>query len=213
MLTAEQIQANYNTHIKIIEAYVGTRRGQIYSMIEELGDNYTMSPASTKHMYHNAIPGGYIDHVNRVVKYSLLQLNTYKDMGGIIDFEVEELVVAALFHDLGKIGDGEGYNYLPQENKWRRDNLGEIYINNPDLDFMLIQDRSLYLLQKYGIKLSQQEYIGIRIHDGVFDDANKAYFFNRIESSKLKSNLVHILHTADYLASKVEADLYKINSK
>ena len=210
MLTADQIQSNFDKHIKIIKAYVSKdRQEKVLSMIGTLGDNYVMSPASSKHMYHNAIPGGYVDHVNRVVEYSLKQMKMFKEMGGTINFTTEELVFAALFHDLGKLGDGEQENYIPQTDKWRKDKLGEIYLNNPDIDFMLIQDRSLYILQKFGIVLTQQEYIGIRIHDGIYDDANKAYFFSRQESSKQKTNLVNILHTGDFLASKVEYDLYK----
>ena len=76
---------------------------------------------------------------------------------------------------------------------------------------MLIQDRSLYLLQKFGIQCDQQEFIAIRIHDGVFDKANEAYFFSHQESSRQKTNMVSVLHTGDFLASKVEYDLWKKN--
>ena len=77
---------------------------------------------------------------------------------------------------------------------------------------MLIQDRSLYLLQKFGIELSQNEYIAIRIHDGVYDEANKAYYVSYNPESKLRSNISYILHQADMLASKVEYDRWKNSS-
>ena len=76
---------------------------------------------------------------------------------------------------------------------------------------MLIQDRSLYLLQKFGIECDQQEYLAIRVHDGVFDKANEAYFFSHQESSRQKTNMISVLHTGDFLASKVEYDLWKKN--
>ena len=212
MLEAELIQKNYEKHLKIIDTYITERKDSVKSMIKHMEDNYVMAPASGKTWYHNAFPGGYVDHVNRVVEYAVKQMRLYKEMGGEVDFTEEELVFAALFHDLGKMGNGDAPNYLPQTDKWRQDKLNEMYTNNPELDFMLIQDRSLYLLQKFGIKVSQKEYLAIRCHDGVFDKANEAYFFSNMESSRQKTSLVSILHSADFLASKVEYDMWKSNN-
>ena len=145
------------------------------------------------------------------MEYAVKQSRLYEEMGGMIDYTTEELVFAALFHDLGKLGDGDKPNYIPQTDKWRQDKLSEMYTNNSELDFMLIPDRSLYILQKYGIKVSQREFLGIRLHDGVFDEANKAYFFSYQESSRQKTSIVSVLHTADFLASKVEYDIWKGN--
>ena len=212
MLTAEQIDKNWEKHLKIINHYLtGERKDKVLAMVDTLSEVYVMAPASGKSWFHNAFPGGYVDHVNRVVEYSLRQHNIYKEMGGTTDYTVEQLVFSALFHDLGKLGNGEQPNYIPQTDKWRRDKLSEVYLNNPELDFMLIQDRSLYILQKFGIQCDQQEYIAIRIHDGVFDKANEAYFFSHQESSRQKTNMVSVLHTGDFLASKVEYDLWKKN--
>ena len=210
MITAEQIAKNYEKHLKIVEHYVkGARKEQVKEMITKLGDNYVMSPASGKTWYHNAFAGGYVDHVNRVVQFAIKQKDLYQEMGGMIDFTDEQLVFAALFHDLGKMGDGERPNYIPQTDKWRQDKLSEMYTYNPELDFMLIPDRSLFILQKFGIKVDQKEFLAIRCHDGVFDKANEAYFFSNVESSRQKTSIISILHTADFLASKVEYDLWK----
>ena len=209
MLEAELIQKNYEKHLKIIDTYITERKDSVKSMIKHMEDNYVMAPASGKTWYHNAFPGGYVDHVNRVVEYAVKQMRLYKEMGGEVDFTEEELVFAALFHDLGKMGNGDAPNYLPQTDKWRQDKLNEMYTNNPELDFMLIQDRSLYLLQKFGIKVSQKEYLAIRCHDGVFDKANEAYFFSHQPTSRQKTSIISILHSADFLASKVEYDMWK----
>ena len=211
MLEAERIEKNYEKHLKIIDTYITDRKDAVKSMIKHMEETYIMSPASGKSWYHNAFPGGYVDHVNRVVEYAVKQSRLYKEMGGEIDFTEEELVFAALFHDLGKMGDGDTPNYLPQTDKWRQDKLNEMYINNPVLDFMLIQDRSLFILQKFGIKVSQKEYLAIRCHDGVFDKANEAYFFSHQPSSRQKTSIISILHSADFLASKVEYDIWRRN--
>jgi hypothetical protein len=180
-------------------------------MLKHLEDTYVMAPASGRSWYHNAFAGGYVDHVNRVVEYAVKQSRLYQEMGGTIDYTEEELVFAALFHDLGKIGDGDRPNYIPQTDKWRQDKLSEMYTYNPDLDFMLIPDRSLFILQRFGIEVNQKEWLGIRLHDGVFDKANEAYFFSNVESSRQKTSIVSVLHAADFLASKVEYDMWKRN--
>jgi len=211
MLQAEQIQKNWEKHLKIVDHYITDRKNDVNSMLEKLSDIYVMAPASSKTWYHNAFPGGYVDHVNRVVEFAIKQKKLYQEMGGNIDFTDEQLVFSALFHDLGKIGDGEQPNYIPQTDKWRQDKLSEMYTYNPDLQFMLIPDRSLFILQKFGIKVDQKEFLGIRCHDGVFDKANEAYFFSNVESSRQKTSIISILHTADFLASKVEYDMWKNN--
>ena len=214
MLQAEQIQKNWEKHLKIVNHYIKNengRRDDVLNMLDHMQETMVMAPASGKKWHHNAFPGGYIDHVNRVVEYAIKQMKLYQEMGGSVDFTEEELVFAALFHDLGKMGDGDKPNYMPQTDKWRQDKLQEMYSYNGDLDFMLIPDRSLFILQKFDIKVNQKEWLGIRLHDGVFDDANKAYFFSHQESSRQKTSIVSILHSADFLASKVEYDIWKRN--
>ena len=210
-LSAEQIQKNYEKHLKIVDTYIGDRKDSVKKLLSHMEETYIMAPASGKTWHHNAFAGGYVDHVNRVVEYAVKQSRLYQEMGGTVDYTEEELVFAAIFHDLGKLGDGDKENYQPQTDKWRQDKLSEMYTYNSDLDFMLIPDRSLYILQKFGIKVSQKEWLGIRLHDGVFDKANEAYFFSHQESSRQKTSIVSVLHSADYLASKVEYDIWKKN--
>jgi hypothetical protein len=205
-LSAENISKNYEKHLKIIDTYIGDRKDSIKSMISKLEETYVMAPASGKSWYHNAFAGGYVDHVNRVVEYSVKQMKLYEEMGGTIDFTQEELVFSALFHDLGKIGDKDNASYIPQTDKWRQDKLHEMYTPNGELDFMLVPDRSLFTLQEYGIKTTKNEYLAIKLHDGVFSDANKPYFFSNQPNARMKTSIVNILHSADFLASKVEYD-------
>lgn len=83
-----------------------------------------------------------------------------------------------------------------------------MYTFNSELPFMLIPDRSLYILQKFDIKVSHNEFLGIRLHDGVFDKANEAYFYSHNPNSRMKTNIVYVLHMADFMASKVEYDIW-----
>ena len=208
-MEAEQISKNWDKHLAIVEKFISEeRREQVETMLEDLSDKMILAPASGKSHFHNAFPGGYIDHVNRVVYCALKTKALWEEMGADINFTDEELVFSALFHDLGKVGDGEKDGYLRQNDQWRQKNLNEQYTPNKELPFMLIQDRSLYILQKFGISLSHNEYMAIRLHDGIYDDANKAYFIGFNPDSKFRTNIVNILHQADYLASKVEYDTW-----
>lgn len=204
MISAEEIQSSFELHQNIIRRYVGERKDLIFNMIEDLGEQYVMCPASPRHSLHNCFPGGYVEHVNRVVLYAMEQSKLFEKMEGKLNFTIEELIFSALFHDLGKVGLKGKPTYIPQTDKWRKQNLGEDYTINGELDFMTIPDRSIFILQSYGIPISQNEFIGIRVHDGVFDEANNSYFKSYRPESRFKSNLPYILHVADYLASKVE---------
>jgi hypothetical protein len=209
-LTAEQIQKNWDKHLKIVDTFItGERKEKLKALYVSLADTMVMAPASGKPSYHNAFPGGYIDHVNRVVHCALKTKALWEEMGSIIDFTDEELVFAALNHDLGKIGTGEQPYYLPQTDKWRQDKLGEIYTHNKDLSYMLIQDRSLFTLQQNQIPVSEKEFLAIKLHDGLYDDVNKPYYISFNPDSKLRTNIVYILHQADFLASKIEYDTWK----
>jgi len=206
-LLAEQIQANWDKHLKIVDTFItGDRKDKLTQLYLSLAEDMVTAPASGKPSYHNAFPGGYIEHVNRVVHCALKTKALWFEMGAFIDFTDEELVFSALNHDLGKIGSQGTPYYLPQTDAWRKDKLGEVYTHNKQLSYMLIQDRSLFTLQQYGIAVSEKEYLAIKLHDGLYDDVNKPYYISFNPDSKLRTNLVYILHQADFLASKIEYD-------
>jgi hypothetical protein len=211
-LTAEQIQSNWDKHLRIVDTFItGDRKDKLLNLYNSLLEDMIMAPASGKPSFHNAFPGGYICHVNRVVHCALKTKQLWQDMGASIDFTDEELVFSALNHDLGKIGFKGQPNFIPQTDAWRRDKLGELYIHNKDLSFMLIQDRSLFILQQNGIAMNEKEYLAIKLHDGVYDEVNKPYYMSFNPDSKLRTNLVYILHQADFLASKIEYDTWKLS--
>jgi hypothetical protein len=209
-LSAEQIQKNWDKHLKIVDTFItGERKEKLLSLYQSLSEEMILAPASGKPSFHNAFPGGYIDHVNRVVHCAIKTKQLWEEFGANVDFTDEELVFAALNHDLGKIGFKGEPNYIQQTDKWRQDKLGELYTHNENLSFMLIQDRSLFILQQNGIAMNEKEFLAIKLHDGVYDDVNKPYYMSFNPSSKLRTNLVYVLHQADFLASKVEYDRWK----
>ena len=205
-LNAEQISSNWDKFLNNIETYISSpRKEKLLEFYKNQSDRFVLMPAAANVNYHNCFPGGYVEHVNRVVDAALEVKSMWEKFGADMStFTVEELVFSAINHDLGKVGDSTNDLYIPSTNDWRKKNLGEHYSYNAEVGFMTIPDRSLFLLQEAGIPYTMNEMLAIRSHDGLYDDANKGYFISRIPESRPKSVIMFILHQADFLAAEVE---------
>jgi hypothetical protein len=208
-LSAEQIQSNWEEFHSNIKKYIkGDRQTQLLAFYTKFQDRLVMMPASHKKEYHNAFPGGYIDHVNRVVRCALKQYELWKEEGAdITTFTVEELVFSAINHDLGKMGDDTHESYLPQTDKWRKDKLGEDYMHNKAIAFAAVPDRGLFLLQQHDVKYTFNEMIAIQTHDGLYDSANEKYLKSYMPETKPRTSLPFILHQADMMAARIEFEI------
>lgn len=206
MLTAEQIQSNWDEFCDNIETYISSpRREKLLEFYEKYEDRIMMMPAAHKKEYHNAFPGGYVEHVNRVVRCAIKQQGLWADEGADMStFTEEELVFSAINHDLGKMGDEENESYIPQTDKWRREKLGEDYMFNKAVPFASVPDRGLFLLQSHGIRYSFNEMVAIQTHDGLYDEGNKKYLFSFQPEQKPRTSLPFILHQADLMAARIE---------
>jgi len=205
-LTAEEIQNNWTDLEETIKSYISEpRRSQLLDFYSQYAERIMMMPASYKKEYHNAFPGGYVDHILRVVDCALKLNDVWAEMGvDAFTYTKEELVFAALNHDLGKMGDEENESYVPQTDQWRKDKLGEDYTFNTKLAFASVPDRGLYLLQQHGIKYSFNEMIAIQTHDGLYDDGNKKYLMAWSPEQRPRTALPFIVHQADLMASRIE---------
>ena len=52
--------------------------------------------------------------------------------------------------------------------------------------------------------MSQNEYLGIKLTDGMYDEGNIQYLKSYSNDKKLKSNMQHILHQADMTTTRIE---------
>ena len=209
ILTAEKIQSNWVTFNNHIETHItGDRKQQLLDFYKKFEDRVILMPAAHKREYHSAFPGGYVDHVNRVIEASLKMYDVWEQFGmDITTFTVEELIFSAINHDLGKMGDSEHEAYIPQTDKWRQDKLGEEYMFNKKLAFSAVPDRGLFLLQEHGIKYSFNEMVAIQTHDGLYDSANEKYLKGFMPEQKPRTSLPFILHQADMMAARIEFEI------
>jgi len=212
MLDENKIAQNWEELMNRIDSEFKSpeRKKGLVEMYEFFQDRMMFMPASSFEHYHNCFTGGYVDHVLRVMDCAEAVYNNWQALGSNCNgYTYEELMFAALNHDLGKVGTQEFEMYRPNPSDWHRKNQGKIYEINPDIPFMSVPDRSLLLLQEFGIKFSQNEMMGIKLHDGMYDDANKPYFVAFRPESRMRTNLPIILHHADHMASQIEYERWK----
>ena len=205
-LTAEQIQSNWEEFIGNIETYItGERKSSLLAFYKIYEERIMLMPAAHKKEYHSAFPGGYVDHVNRVVRASLKLEKLWGEFGcDTSTYSIEELVFSAINHDLGKMGNETNESYIPQTDQWRRDKLGEDYMFNKQVPFSSVPDRGLYMLQAHGVRYSFNEMLSIQTHDGLYDDANTKYLKAFMPEQKPRTSLPFILHQADLMAARIE---------
>ena len=205
-LTAEQLQENWGKFTGYINEYISSpRKEKLLEFYSKFEDRLVLMPASHKKEYHNAFPGGYIEHVNRVVECALKQYDLWESEGcDMSTFTKEELVFSAINHDLGKMGDETHESYLPQTDKWRKEKLGEDYMHNKEIAFAAVPDRGLFLLQQHDVKYTFNEMVAIQTHDGLYDPANEKYLKSYMPETKPRTSLPFILHFADMMAARIE---------
>ena len=210
-LSESEIQENYQEFLAFVgKEFKGERKEKLLKMYSEdcLGFSLAMSPAATCEHFHNCHPGGYLQHIMNVVKNCFIQKKAFEVNQGFIDWTDEEMIFAALHHDLGKLGDPDfGDYYVPQNEAWK-EKKGELYKLNPNLPYMEVSDRAIFLLGKYQISMTWKEHISIKLADGLYNEATKKYLVQFNPELFMKSDLPRIVHIADYMASFAERSVW-----
>ena len=85
------------------------------------------------------------------------------------------MITVSLFHAIGKVGDLENDLFVPEDSKWHQEKLGQFYKYNENLDKSTTPDRTLYLLQHFGVTLTHDEYYAIRLSQGSHLEENRFY--------------------------------------
>jgi len=214
-LTEDEIISNYDKLIKFInENFNNTDRANQLKKIytnDVFVDRLLYAPASSKEYYHNCFPGGYIIHILNVIKFAQELDKLWVDiMENKRTYTYEELLFVALNHDLGKLGDKNEELYITHDIRWKKER-GELYDFNSNINHMKVEDRTLFLLQQYDIKVTLNEYLAIKLHDGLYDDSNRDYLINWSDAKKLKTDLPIILHHADMMSTMMEYRNWKNN--
>ena len=181
------------------------RKGILELSTEMYIGGFFNAPCSTKH--HLAKEGGLAEHslnVYRTMKQLALCLMSEDEYEQYKD----SIVIVALLHDLGKMGDYGKQNYIENmikdgrptkaepEQKYKRSEA-EPYKTNPDLTYEEHEIRSLTTACRY-IELTEEEYTAILHHNGLYSKLDNPYG----NANYCKTKLAYLLHVADMWCSR-----------
>jgi hypothetical protein len=202
----EQIKSNYDKLMLVIGKYFeGDQYDNIKLLFDHFEDRIIEAPASGRPSYHNCFMGGWLDHTLRVIETSLKTREHFVKIGVEVTATEYDVVLAAMFHDLGKLGDLNDPYYKYQTDEWRRNKLKEWYTHNSDMENMSVTDRSLWLLQHFNIKISEEVWKAIKMSDGMFDKGNEDLYRRSTDSRNI---LHYIVHFGDWMSTVAEKQHY-----
>jgi len=197
-MSEAKLQGVIESFLAIIESIESDEvRDALDHLMDELGERFFECPAADRLAYHNCFVGGLAEHSLRVYGNLLKLAKMFAP-----ELHPDSLILVALMHDLGKLGSVETIYYLPQESEWHMEKMGQMYLQNPDLEYLGTAQRSIRILGEFNVPMTDLEYKAILIHDGQYVPANKAY-------AHREGMLGLLLHQADVLACRMEQEKWK----
>lgn len=189
------IKMNWSEYKTLLQL---TDRKGIDKLINYLDKNgFSESPCSTK--YHLNEYGGLLQH-------SLNVCRTMERLAEVVapDIPRDSVRITALLHDIGKIGQHDKPNYIPNmvRSKSKNKETGEYdkvlstaspFKTNPELAYIPHEVRSVIIASKF-IELTEEEEHAIYYHDGKY---------THIGYDLKETPLQMLLHFADLWAAKV----------
>lgn len=191
MLTKEKRESNKEYFTSKLKS---TKRKGILNLLKFLDntDFYT-SPASSR--FHNAFPGGLLDHSIKVYRLLFVKNRDYKR-----NIPEDSLIICGLLHDISKIN-----NYLI-ELKWAKNKdtgnqwiQQKIYTMNKDRLDLGHGEGSVIELMSF-IDLTDLEKAMIRFHMGLALPKEEYYSLNNVLKTFPE---ICLLITSDYEASVI----------
>jgi hypothetical protein len=192
-LTLDNLDAKYHELFELL----GPRKAQVLAFKEfiERETRWLTSPASTR--FHLNIERGLLLHCVGVA-YNALDIRSVLAP----DISDESAVIAALFHDVGKVGyPGKPY-YLPNDVQWEITKRNITYKTNPEAMTMNLAVRSLYLIANR-IDLTEDEAQAIVAHDGIYPVSGGV---NNLDYHHKECRLQMIVHFADKWTAAVDEE-------
>lgn len=173
----------------LCDEYLGERLTDDFVDWLKLTD-FFVAPASASH--HLACEGGLLAHSLNVCKRLL---NQERELPGI---GKDTLVLVSLFHDLCKAQTykPDYWNRRQPDGSWQRELHYKFDVFLP----MGHGEKSVYLLMRYGIQLTNEEALAIRWHMGGWDNAVKGGSRDLSTAQRI-TRLVTALHCADIQAT------------
>ena len=184
---------------KIEELLLSTKREGIEKLIEHMNEfGFYKAPCSGQH--HLSKEGGLVEHSLNVCEVAFKLTESLH-----VNLPRESVIICALLHDIGKMGQFNKPNYVPNMLKGRATKAepnpqpyqspAKPYITNPELLYLDHEVRALSIISKF-IDLTEEEQQAILWHNGLYGS-----FKYQIQGKE--TPLYMIIHFADMWASRV----------
>ncbi len=183
----------------MVDKNCGARTDQINKFLKDNASHICGSPASTHKDAHCCFPGGLLVHTVNVIETAEQLRKMY-----FPDLDKGSVFFVALMHYMGKASDGQHQIFIDQTDQY----YSKIYKYklNEQARFALAQDRTLFLLHKYQIPATADEWYALRNYGGAFHRENYAY------TNKM-SDLEVVLSIAVQITTRMERNAGKKLSK
>ena len=216
MLVESQIIDKYSRFESLLEKHFSheSRYNNIMKFTEVFQDRILTAPASSRRHLYSAFMGGYLTHILLVYDIAMDMYDIWNKYSNQMLYSQNSVAFVSLFHCIGKLGDMENLYYIPQTDEYRLDKYGEKYIINPKIQNMDVTDRTFWLLQKFNIEISDEEWLAIRLAAGMYKNSNKEYLSPNLTSSDrdiIQTNLPILLHHSTNMACRMEYEYWKYN--
>jgi hypothetical protein len=175
----------------LIRTFDVSEQNVVKCMLDELGERMIMTPANMTTKKIGCEPGGMLKVSLQVASQAIKLLEAY----GLDPSMKRNLIKVALLYDLGKVGDLQYDHFIVQDSDWHREKLNAHYkiSNDPDLQKMAIAHRTLYLLQHFGIALTQDEWLAIQLASGFHFEENRWYVYNEPTLARIIQHAIYMV--------------------
>lgn len=156
-MTEEKINANFLKFVKYLEKY------NCYSeqMMNEIGDKIKIAPYSMQLDYGGAEPGALVDVTLNVLCKIGAEINN-NALGSNGGDKIAHPNIAVnqnmLMRVLLLLNIAKAEMFVENPSEWHRRNLGKMYEFADNKTKLKLGQRSLFLCQKYGIHLEEEEF-------------------------------------------------------
>lgn len=187
----EFINKNYDKTILLLNEH---DHPKLKKLVETFAQEYATAPASTHASYYSAFTGGLCYHNLNVIKFLNKLCNTLSPD----TFAKKTILTVSILQSFGRVGaDINTPYFIPASSDWQH-NQGKFFDINPDISFMKIPHRSLFLAQQYDVQLTEEEYLAVLLSDGHLDETNAHYKYK-------EPSLAQLLQMAVFWSRKVES--------
>jgi len=174
----------------LYKEYLTDREGLV-PLMTALKSRFYISPNSTSTERCGCFEGGLICHSVNVTQLMMKMRSAIAP-----SVSEESTAFVGMFHVLGKVGSVEQPYFLQQSEDWKK-NKGWLYEINSDYLQLTPAQQTLQLLNRFGVKVSDEEWQALTFQDGQYSQAGK-------QVAHKEEELTLLLNFAKYWSTHVD---------